>query len=390
MDERILESGSDRKFWKFVKGRFSPLSLVPALIENGETITDDKTKADMFNEFFCSVFVEDNGIALPDEPLPAQQLTWVDFDENVVLSHLQKLKPKLSSGPDGLPQLVLQELGEAIATPLSYIFNLSFRKSKLPDEWKIAKIIPIHKKALKSKVSNYRPVSMLSSPDKVMESIVCGKLVEFLENNSIFSQHQFGFRKKRSTVAQLLLTYEDWTRAVDSGFLVDVFFIDITKAFDTVSHVKLVKTLQNLGIDGTLRSWISDYLRGRKQHVQVDKSTSSLKEVVSGVPQGSHLGPVLFLLFINDLEVVLENMNIKLFADDAKLYFAFEKGTDVDAVKRDLDNVVRWCEAKQLQLAFSKCCVLHLGFGNPAENYFFGNQELQKVKSVKDLGVTCI
>jgi hypothetical protein len=223
-DTRVLESGSDRKFWKFVSNRWKPKSDISVIEHDGAPITDTALKVELFNEYFASVYTKDNGIALPVAHV-RECIDFVVFDSETVLKHLKGVKPKFSCGRDLVPSYALRELSESLAFPLSILYSACFELSRLPDCWKIAKIVPVHKKSAKTAIQNYRPISVLPGFSNVMESIVCEELTNFLEENSKFNNQQFGFRRSRSTVAQLLISVEDWTCALDNHMLVDVFLL---------------------------------------------------------------------------------------------------------------------------------------------------------------------
>jgi hypothetical protein len=195
-ESRILSSGNDNRFWKFVKSKFKPVSDIPILIHDNVRINDPIEIAHCFNEYFSSVFVPDNGMPLLNLADPALVIADIQFTPERVRQHLEKCAPKLSSGPDNIPQIVLPRLSDVLSIPLSQIFAASFALGVLPAQWKTAKIIPIHKKKLRTSVQNYRPISLLCCCSKVMESIISECLVDFLEFNELISANQFGFRGK--------------------------------------------------------------------------------------------------------------------------------------------------------------------------------------------------
>ena len=210
-------------------------------------------------------------------------------------------------------------------------------------------------------------------------------LLHFLETNNLLSPKQFGFRKNKSCSLQLLKCKNDWSNSLDKGKPVDVVYIDFCKAFDTVSHQKLILKIEKYGITGNLLSWISDFLSERSQQVKVNDSLSMEKVVQSGVPQGSVLGPTLFLMYINDLLDLDIRSHILLFADDVKLY---NVSSDNHVLACDLNLISEWSTKWQLKVSLEKCCVLHLGRANPRHIYEISGQQLQVRTEVNDLGVT--
>ena len=207
------------------------------------------------------------------------------------------MKTSFSCDADGLCSYFLKKLSFSLCKPLSYIFQFCFSKASLPSHWKRALVVPIHKKGDTSKVSNFMPVSLCSVPCKLMERVINSSLLSFLETRNLLSKNQFGFRKNKSCSLQLLKCKNDWTNMIDKGNSVDVVYIDFCKAFDTVSHQKLIMKLSKYGIHGNLLLWIKDFLSERTQNVKIGNSLSSTMKVTSGVPQGSVLGPTFFSLY---------------------------------------------------------------------------------------------
>lgn len=397
-EKRILDSKCSNKFWSFVKSRLSTKKNIPCLInDENNVIFDEGDKANEFNKFFHSVFqantdlnfdlsnVEVNHDLVP----PEQELSRIEFSEEIVLEHLKQINAKNSSGTDGIPQNFLKKLAIVVSRPLSHIFTRSFECSEVPDMWKLSKVIPLHKKDGTHTVKNYRPISQLCSSDKVMESIVRQELVDHFHRHNILDSAQHGFLSKRSTVTQLLLCVNDWTKIVDNGYELDVVYLDIAKAFDSVSHQLLLTKLKNYGVTGKTLAWLEQYLTDRKQYVQLGQMQSGVVDVTSGVPQGSLLGPVLFLVYINDLCGIVRNSGLKLYADDAKIYVRIDKNSTLPDpnLNTDLENVFRWATEMKLSLALQKTAVLHIGIHSTVRQYYLHGVALPSVSEATDLGV---
>lgn len=221
-----------------------------------------------------------------------------------------------------------------------------------------------------------------------MESIVKKRINKYLTENQYLSETQYGFRTNHSTCSQLLHCTDIWSQKIDKQKPVDVIYFDFAKAFDTVCHSKLLQKLNEYGIKGDLYKWIRAFLKDRKQKVIVNQGFSAEEKVISGVPQGSVLGPLLFLIYINDLPNILpKNINCAMFADDLKLFCEISNQQDQLNLQNSTNLINKWAETWQLSLASSKCSVLHLGRNNPHMNYLINEETLNANTSVKDLGI---
>jgi hypothetical protein len=277
-------------------------------------------------------------------------------------------------------------IGEAIVKPVTIIFNKTLDMSKVPDDWRRANVTPIYKKGSRTKPENYRPVSLTSQICKLFESIVKEAIVEHLEKFRLLFDSQHGFRKGKSCLSNLLTFLEKVTEEVDQGGAVDAIFLDFAKAFDKVPHRRLMAKLRSHGIDGKVVNWIGSWLSGREQMVWLRGVGSGWRVVTSGVPQGSVLGPVLFLIFINDIDKSVVN-NILKFADDTKIYGKAVSSETRMKLQGDIDRLMKWSNDWQMQFNIEKCKVMHFGKGNVHQVYSMGGTKLQSVVEEKDLGV---
>ncbi|BHF60820.1 hypothetical protein SprV_0100378700 [Sparganum proliferum] len=313
------------------------------------------------------------------------------FSTAVVERELQNLKEAKSSGPDNIPAKFLKELANELSKPLANIFRSSFELGRLPSEWKTANIFPIYKGGARSSANNYRPVSLTCICCKLMEAIVKKATMKFLEQNHLLSDLQHGFRQNRSCLSSLLLSTEQWTRALGEDGGVDVIYTDFKKAFDSVPHRRPIYKLSEIGIRGSLLTWITDFLTGRSQSVCVEVSRSTPTPVLSGVPQGSVLGPLLFLVYINDCIDDLECIAIT-FADDVKLWTAIRSDADTCALQDSLSRLNSWSARWLLNFNVDKCVVLRLRTKRTSKEddsfqYVLSGQSLSNVAEQKDLGV---
>ena len=359
-----------------------------ALMENGALVSDDEGKAIVLNNFFSSVFTIEDLSNIPDtfNVYAGPVLDDVDISADVIALKLASLKPFSAQGPDGLHPRILREAAEPLSAHLSLIFRHSLDTGQLPSEWKAGDIVPIYKKGNKQCPGNYRPVSLTSVVCKVMEAIIRDKLMDYLSTTDQLHNAQHGFRTKRSCSSQLLTTLEEWSRAIENGDPVDAIYCDFAKAFDSVPHKRLLRKLRACGVAGRVLRWIEAFLTGRRQRVVLNGARSDWTDVVSGVPQGSVLGPLLFVVYVNDLPEVVQS-SVQLFADDTKIYGSVGQATDVLRLQSDLDALVKWSSKWQLPFNTGKCKSLHIGSANSRHVYTMDNTALAQTSVEKDLGV---
>jgi uncharacterized protein (DUF4415 family) len=366
-------------------------SSIPDLkLEDGTLTASGHEKVERLSRFFSSVFTQEDMTHMPDfNSVPINsQLANINITEDLVEKKTKALNPNKSPGPDGIHPRFLRETATELASPLAKIFNQSLKEQKVPTRWKQGQITPIFKKGDKSEAGNYRPVSLTSIVSKLMESIVRDKLMNHLD--PVISEHQHGFMNGRSCVTQLIETIEEWTKLLDEGHPIDAVYLDFAKAFDTVPHVRLIKKLNAYGVEGNVLGWIEDFLKDRKQRVAIGENVSSWQEVVSGVPQGSVLGPSLFLCYVNDLPKTVKG-SVKMFADDTKVSTPIRSEDDQKKLQRDLEQLEKWTDDWQLKFNTAKCKVMHLGYSNPKYTYEMGTGDqrhtLKETTCEKDLGV---
>lgn len=274
---------------------------------------------------------------------------------------LLNLKTKTSCDPDDIPNSFLRRYAESLGKFLVVLFSASLMSSVLPDDWRAARTVAIFKKGDRSLPQNYRPISLISSCCKLIEHIIANHILVYLEERSILTPWQHGFRKGYSTVTQLVPIVHSFASVIDNNGQVDTIFLDFRKAFDKVPHDKLILKLRSIGLPDMIISWITAYLNNRVQRVTVGGQQSRCLPVTSGIPQGSVLGPLLFLLYINHIvSVVLPGVSIWLFADDCVLFKCISSSDDQGDLQASLNNVSEWCREWGMLLNNDKSVLLRI------------------------------
>ncbi len=357
---------------------------------NGEVIFDTYNIADVLNNYFKSVYVNEEINTTPTLPLRTNyQMEDIQIDYEDVKCYLSKLDVRKSTGFDNVHPYVLNKSNEGIAVPLT-IFKMSLSKCEVPQKWKCANVTPLFKKGSRLAPENYRPVSLTSIPCKVLERIISDKLSNYLNENNLLSSKQHGFVKKKNCTTNLLESIDMITNHLSKGEPVDVLYTDFQKAFDTVPHQRLLQKLKSYGIGEKLMKWMESYLRTRKQRVVMGDVVSKWIDVVSGVPQGSVLGPLLFLIYINDLPEVISNVS-KLYADDNKIMAVVNNTEDRDNFQNDINSLNEWCNEWLIKLNLDKCKIMHIGKNNNQYEYNTMNGKLNQILKTttleRDIGV---
>uniref|UniRef100_A0A8C3F3S5 Reverse transcriptase domain-containing protein n=1 Tax=Chrysemys picta bellii TaxID=8478 RepID=A0A8C3F3S5_CHRPI len=357
-------------FFKYIRSR-KPAKQPVGPLDDRDTkgaLKDDKVIAEKLNGFFASVFTAEDVREIP-KPEPAfvgdksEELSQIEVSLEEVLELIDKLNSNKSPGPDGIHPRVLKELKCEVAELLTKVCNLSFKSASVPNDWKLANVTPIFKKGSRGDPGNYRPVSLTLVPGKLVETIVKNKIVRHTEKHKLLSNSQHGFCKGKSCLTNLLEFFEGVNKHVDKGDPVDIVYLDFQKAFDKVPHQTLLSKVSGHGIKGKVLSWIENWLKDREQRIGINGKFSEWRGVTSGVPQGSVLGPILFNLFINDLEKGV-NSEVAKFADDTKLLKIVKTKADCDELQKDLTKLSDWATKWQMKFNVDKCKVIHIGKNN--------------------------
>jgi len=393
---------NSKVFWAYVNSKTKLKAHIPDLYakENAKLeikANSNEDKANMLGEFFASVFTKEpewSWVLDETKYSDISERCCVHFNKDEVAVRLKKMNPNKSPGPDGLYPRVFKEIADVLVDPLHYIFRTSIKTGKLPTEWKTASITAIYKnKGSKNYVGNYRPISLTSIVCKMLESIIRDNILEYLKKNEILSDKQFGFLKGRSTVLQLLKVVDRWTEIIEEGGVVDVVYCDFQKAFDTVPHRRLLIVLKHYGIIDPVLSWIADFLRNRKQTVFVHGCPSQEFDVTSGVPQGSVLGPLLFICYINLMIEQAKEADMFLYADDLKLFKQINNEEDTLELQKNIDQLYDWTCYSLLKFHPGKCEAMRVKSqrksGEQVGTYDIDGVKVRGVSKVDDLGVTC-
>ena len=329
----ITSASSGKEIWNSINDILRPERLANTSIKiqtENQLIEDSQQVADGFSAFFkeeveklaASVIKDPNvdPFSRLKEKLRGSNLKFYlkTVSENIVLGLLKSLKPKKSCGIDGITSEILKIGAEVLVVPLTYLVNCSITSGKYPSNWKIAKVIVLHKKGDKKILKNYRPVSMLVVFGMILEKVVALQIEEFFESNGLLGNFQFGFRKYKSTISELLTLFDTLLEAKEMGKEILIILYDLSAAFDTVPHQILIEKLRLYGFCQLTIKWMESYLSKRKQFVEISGKRSSEQEIDIGTPQGSRLSPLLFIILMADLDLWTGNSSLSNFADDTQ------------------------------------------------------------------------
>ncbi len=386
-----------KKFWGIMKELYGSKvkAAIPPLIDNNVTYSTNIEKANLFAKYFasqCSLDPPSEGYALPPlNYLTDSRLTTVDFDVILVRNIMSKLNTSKANGPDGVSNRVLKECADSLSIPLTDLFNKSMSEGVFPTLWKLSNISPVYKKAFRYLKENYRPVSLLPCMSKIMERIVYNAMYNFFKAHGLLGERNSGFKEKDSTINQLVHLCHQIYQGLDNAKDICLVFLDVSKAFDKVYHPALLHKLERMGIAGNLLSWIGSYLENRRQVVVINGVSSDEKGINASVPQGSILGPLLFLAYVNDIVDDLETTPY-LFADDTSLFCPIDPKnmqTAFDKVNRDLVKMEDW--AAQWRVTFNASKTVYMIISNRKNivypSLFLNGQRLTRVYDHKHLGM---
>lgn len=382
---------SDYKIFSYISNITSHKSIPPSVHLNSSSASSDSGKASLFNQYFNSTFSKPKPFPSPgytDQPTSSSAtLCQIEFSESDVYKALASLDQHKAKGIDGISPKTLARCAPALSEPVYYLFSLCTHHQSLPEEWRIHLITPVFKSGDRSSVTNYRPISLLCILSKVFERIIWNNLIDHVTPS--ISNVQFGFLKHRSTVHQLLLFLDHLHHSLNHKIQFDAIYLDFSKAFDKVSHHHLLLKLRQFGIDGALWLLLKSYLLNRYHCVSINGSISSKLPVLSGVPQGSILGPLLFLLYVNDLPSAVSSSSLLMFADDTKCLKPIANPRDTTLLQCDLNSLSSWSANWHLPFNSNKCTILHFFSSSSilTPDYYLDSTPLSTSDNHKDLGV---
>ena len=379
-------------FFNYINSKTKSRDQISAIKDNNIVYSKEEEMCEILNEKFQSVFVQDPYFYMANTRTNVKNIENITLKKNEIKDLLKGLDKTKAEGPDEISNWVLKECAEELCTPLLLIFQNSLRQGKLPKSWKLANVTPLYKSGDKQNPLNYRPVSLTSVVCKLLERIIRKQWVEMLEKHKMISNKQFGFREGRSCVTNLLCFYDRVSEILqERDGWVDCVYLDFKKAFDKVSHKRLLWKLEHLGgVKGKLLAWMEDFLHERQMSTVIRGKHSTWRRVTSGVPQGSVLAPIMFTIFVNDLESnISPGSYLNMFADDAKIQKKITDNVSCQCLQSDIENLFTWSCTWKMEFNTNKCHVVRFGESRnrPLFQYKLGDAVLDTADREKDLGI---
>ena len=394
-------------FYSYAKKFSKQKRSIPMLFNEAKrTCTNPEEIANILQRQFSSVFSDPSATNINDALFesPSLQKPFIDdmlaFSVADITEAIDEIKPGAAAGPDDLPVLLLKKCKDALSKPIHMIWQHSMSTGTVPKFYKTSNIAPLHKKGSRAIAGNYRPVSLTSHIIKIYERVLRKQMVVHLEENNLLNSKQHGFRSGKSCLTQLLHHFDDIIEALSNGDDMDAIYLDYAKAFDKVDHQLLIRKLQLYGFHPKIIIWIESFLTNRTQQVVVDGHMSIIALIISGVPQGTVLGPILFLIFINDIASCVLHSTLRCFADDTRICRSISDSHNVTELQSDLDEVTKWSSRNNMALHEDKFeYICHLSNKrNPLYELPFVHEQFQyttstgtiltPVDQLRDLGIT--
>ena len=395
-EKRAIDAikSNPKYFFSYAK-KFSKLAtkIGPLLNSNNEYTSSSAEMSEILREQYESVFSEQMSSSIyaelaRDSP---EQLINISFSETEIIAAIDELTNNSSSGPDGIPAILLKNCKSEICTPIYQLWRKSLDMGIAPSSLKLSHIIPCHKGDHRGIPANYRPIALTSHIIKLFEKVMRNKIVAYLDEGNLFNKSQHGFRQGRSCLSQLLAHHDEVLANLEKGLNVDTIYLDFSKAFDKVDHQIVLAKLSILGIGGNLLKWIQSFLLNRMQHVLVNGFLSTPSHVKSGVPQGSVIGPLLFLILIGDIDADLHNSSLRSFADDTRASKGIASLRDVSLLQYDLEIIYKWAIENNMLFNSKKLELIRYGSNHHLKeqtHYLAPDGSIIPEKThIRDLGV---
>ena len=401
LKERSVVANPDlRSVHNYVRSRLITTDSLSAIRRpDGSFSSSDNEAAELLRDHFANTYPTVAELRHRESRLRpptslstgATEISDVDVSPDNLVLYLSRLNSRLSDTPDHIPSFVYKRLGRSVCVPLSIIFRRSLEDSTVPELFRVAIVCPVHKKGKRTEPCNKRPVSLTVVASKLLESVLCSSIYVNANCQNLLHDRQFAYRPGKSAPLQLLTTQFEWASMLNDGKNFDAVYFDFKSAFEMVTHDKLIALLPSYGVGSRLVNWIRDYLQCRSFRVRVNGSLSSSCPISSGCPQGTCIGPLMFLLYIDSLKTVMpENVHFMVYADDIRIYCEVDSSSRISCLDVALLAFGNWCESLDLKLSVEKCMVLHFGSSNPRRSYSLYGSPIPSTTSIRDLGVlTC-
>lgn len=378
-----------KAFWKFVNSKRKCDQYPNTMSYMDQSSKESIDICEFFRDYFSKPYdlVSEDVMEEGFSNVEGLDIPPILINETILSSYIKKLNNDTKPGPDNIPNIILKMCSSTLSSSISYLFNLSLKTGVFPDIWKKSFIRPIHKKDSKNNILNYRPISKLSCIPKLFELIIYDSIYESC--TKVISTFQHGFMKKRSTITNLLECQSQFLKSMEGGHQTDVVYTDFSKAFDLLPHNVIILKLRKVGFPGYLVTWFNSYLTNRTYSVTFRSFTSLPFHANAGVPQGSHLGPLLFIISINDVKSIIKHSRICIYADDMKIYKEIKTVADSSLLQEDLTSFTIWCKENCLVLNVNKCAIMSYSRRSKLilSNYSMDNAIIKRVAKFNDLGV---